>query len=163
MEARCHSDDAILTTFEFATAGRIVFGRGRADEALAVALTYGRRILLVRGSHSWADHAGDVLRAAGAEVLVIRSMGEPDLAPLEAALAQARAFDRKRCIYPMFRRCCKTLAAKDSQRESMRLDGAHEQAITRPLPHDELVQLYGVSAQPRVFADPLPVNACLHA
>ena len=50
-------------------------------------------------------------------------------------------------------RGCKTLAAKDSQRESMRLDGAHEQAITRLLPHDELVQLYGVSAQARIPAD----------
>ncbi|MFC7705392.1 aldolase catalytic domain-containing protein, partial [Plastorhodobacter daqingensis] len=32
------------------------------------------------------------------------------------------------------RRCCKTLSPKDSHRESMRLDGTHEQAITRPLP-----------------------------
>ena len=70
-----------------------MFGRGRADEALAVALTYGQRILLVRGSHDWADHAVDVLRRAGAEVLVIRGMGEPELARLEAALAQGRAFD----------------------------------------------------------------------
>lgn len=51
------------------------------------------------------------------------------------------------------RRCCKTLATKDSHCEFMRLDGAHEQAITRPLPHDELVQLHGVSAQARVAAD----------
>lgn len=50
-------------------------------------------------------------------------------------------------------RCCKTLATKDSHCESMRLDGAHEQAITRPLPHDELVQLHSVSAQARVAAD----------
>ena len=50
-------------------------------------------------------------------------------------------------------RCCKTLAVKDSHRESMRLDGAYEQAITRPLPHDELVQLHGVSAQARIPAD----------
>lgn len=40
-----------------------------------------------------ADCALDVLRGAGAEVLVIRGMGEPELAPLEAALAQGRAFD----------------------------------------------------------------------
>ena len=93
MAARCRRDDAILNGFEFSTAGRIVFGRGRADEALSLALTYGRRILLVRGSHVWADHAVDVLRRAGAEVLVIRGNGEPELAPLEAALAQGRAFD----------------------------------------------------------------------
>lgn len=29
----------------------------------------------------------------------------------------------------------------------MRLDDPHEQAITRPLPHDELVQLHGFAAQ----------------
>lgn len=50
-------------------------------------------------------------------------------------------------------RCCKTLSTMDSHRESMRLDGAHEQAIIRPLPHNELVQLHGVSAQARIPAD----------
>ena len=35
----------------------------------------------------------------------------------------------------------------------MQLDELHEQAITRPLPHDELVQLHGVSTQARVAAD----------
>lgn len=58
-----------------------------------------------------------------------------------------------RTLLASSRRCCKTLAAKDSHCESTRLDGAHEQAITRPLPHDELVQLHGVSAQARVTAD----------
>ena len=43
----------------------------------------------------------------------------------------------------------------------MRLDRPHEQAITRPLPHDELVQLHCRAAQARVFADPLPGNACV--
>jgi hypothetical protein len=35
----------------------------------------------------------------------------------------------------------------------MRLDRPHEQAITRPLPHDELVQLHGFASQVRVSAD----------
>ena len=35
----------------------------------------------------------------------------------------------------------------------MRLDGEHEQAILRPLPHDELVKLHGVAAQARLIAD----------
>ena len=51
------------------------------------------------------------------------------------------------------RRCCRTLTVEDSHRESMRLDGLHEQAITRPLSHDELVQLHGFSAQARIAAD----------
>ncbi len=35
----------------------------------------------------------------------------------------------------------------------MRLDGVHEQAITRPLPHDELVQLQCFPSQAWVSAD----------
>lgn len=50
------------------------------------------------------------------------------------------------------RRCCKTLSPKDSHCESMRLDGAHEQAISCPLPHDELVQLHCSAAQTRLPA-----------
>jgi hypothetical protein len=37
--------------------------------------------------------------------------------------------------------CCKTLAVEDSFREFMRLDGWHEQARTRPLSHNKLVQI----------------------
>ena len=37
------------------------------------------------------------------------------------------------------RRCCRTLAVKDSHHESMRLDGWHEQARARLLPHHQLV------------------------
>ncbi len=51
------------------------------------------------------------------------------------------------------RRCFTTLSAEDSHRESMRLDGPHEQAITSPLSHDELVQLHCIAAQARVAAD----------
>ena len=50
-------------------------------------------------------------------------------------------------------RCCTTLSAEDSHRESMRLDGPHEQAISRPLSHDELVQLHCLAEQARVAAD----------
>ncbi|WP_444455830.1 hypothetical protein ACTTAI_08655 [Rhodobacter capsulatus] len=38
-------------------------------------------------------------------------------------------------------RCCRTQLAKDSHLESMRLDEQHEHSQTRPLPHNELVQL----------------------
>ncbi|WOI56731.1 hypothetical protein [Palleronia sp. LCG004] len=50
-------------------------------------------------------------------------------------------------------RCCRTLSAGDSQRESSWLDGLHEQAFPRPLPHDELVQLQRCLAQARLNAD----------
>jgi len=45
------------------------------------------------------------------------------------------------------RRCCKSLTTKDSLRESMALDAVHEQAISRPLSHDELVQLQRVAQE----------------
>ncbi len=38
-------------------------------------------------------------------------------------------------------RCCTTLIVEDSHCESMRLDRAYKQAVTLPLPHDELVGL----------------------
>ncbi|MDU8912827.1 hypothetical protein RXV88_16280, partial [Aestuariicoccus sp. MJ-SS9] len=44
-------------------------------------------------------------------------------------------------------RCCKSLSAKDSLRESMPLDALYEQAITRPLSHHELVQLQRIVAR----------------
>lgn len=50
-------------------------------------------------------------------------------------------------------RCCTTLISGDSCRESMRLDDTHEQAITRPVPHDELVQLHLFAVQARVATD----------
>ena len=49
--------------------------------------------------------------------------------------------------------CCRTLSLEDSQHESMGLDGCHEQAQARPLPHDELVRLQRCAPQARVFAD----------
>ena len=38
-------------------------------------------------------------------------------------------------------RCCTTQASGESHCESMSLKGRHDEALTRPLPHDELVQL----------------------
>jgi hypothetical protein len=49
-------------------------------------------------------------------------------------------------------RCCKSLTTKDSLCESMALDAVHEQAIPRPLSHDELVQLQRVAQEAGVSA-----------
>jgi len=43
--------------------------------------------------------------------------------------------------FRLTRGCCRILTVEDSPVESMRLDGPHEQAITRPLSHEELVRL----------------------
>ncbi len=50
-------------------------------------------------------------------------------------------------------RCCRTLSSEDSHCESMRLDGRHEQADARPLPHDELVQLHCFTSHTLVAVD----------
>ena len=68
--------------------------------------------------------------------------------PLEAVYSEVTA---QLMPYPMGR-CCRTLAAKDSHCESMPLDRADEQAHTRPLPHDELVQRQQCAQEARVAA-----------
>lgn len=50
-------------------------------------------------------------------------------------------------------RCCRTRTVKDSLCESMPLDAPHEQAISRPLPHYELVQLQCVAEEAGIAAD----------
>lgn len=49
--------------------------------------------------------------------------------------------------------CCTTLTVGDSDRESIWLDSWHEQAISRPLPHDELIQLHRLTEEARVAVD----------
>ena len=50
-------------------------------------------------------------------------------------------------------RCFRTLTMKDSHQESMRLDGRHEQARARPLPHYELVRLQRCTQEAWISAD----------
>jgi len=66
-----------------------------------------------------------------------------------AAVLQA---GKKQIFGILERRCCKSLTAKDSLCESMVLDVVHEQAIFRPLSHDELVQLQRVAQESGVSA-----------
>lgn len=51
------------------------------------------------------------------------------------------------------KRCCKALNVKDLHRESIWLDGQHEQDLTCPQVHDQLVQLQCLAAQTRVAVD----------
>ncbi len=66
-------------------------------------------------------------------------------------MAAARIDDcarpKKKGAFNDRRRCCITLTFEDSHCEYMRLDGSHEQADTRPLSHQELVQLHCGTAQ----------------
>jgi len=50
-------------------------------------------------------------------------------------------------------RCCTSLTTLDSHHESMRLHGLHEQTTSRPLSHDELVQLQRVAQEAGVSVE----------
>jgi len=82
----------LASSFTFATAGRLRFGRGCITEAPDICRAYGRRVLLVRSrSVAAADVLMPALRKQG-EVLSLAVSGEPDLPGVIASLEQARAF-----------------------------------------------------------------------
>jgi alcohol dehydrogenase class IV len=86
---RCR-DPLGMSGFEILTAGRVTFGRGRADEAAGAIRAHGARVLLLRGSHTGADRLAADLRGLGAEVEEIRQKGEPLLDDLDAVVARGR-------------------------------------------------------------------------
>lgn len=81
-----------MSPFEFASAGRIVFGRGMADQLGALAAHWGRRVLLVHGASTAraAPHA-DRLRAAGCDVVSFSIAGEPTVEQVRDGASRARA------------------------------------------------------------------------
>ncbi|MCL5778927.1 iron-containing alcohol dehydrogenase [Limibaculum sp. FT325] len=82
-----------MTPWAFSTAGEIRFGAGVSREAVAAARAAGRRVLVVTGADpARAGWLTGALAAAGMEVATAATAGEPELAGIEAALAEARAF-----------------------------------------------------------------------
>ncbi len=81
----------MLPDFAFATASRIVFGRGKADTVADEVAAMGRRVLLVhgRGTERSAGIAAG-LAAAGCSVGSFSVRGEPDLPMIEDGVALAR-------------------------------------------------------------------------
>lgn len=77
--------------FEFATATRIIFGDGTADQLPGLASAMGRRALLVTGAKP-ARHSQhiDALAQVGLPCTVISATGEPSIAAIEAAREEAR-------------------------------------------------------------------------
>ncbi|HEY2690138.1 MAG TPA: iron-containing alcohol dehydrogenase, partial [Streptosporangiaceae bacterium] len=73
--------------FEFATAGRILFGAGRAEELPSVAAGLGSRVLVCTGANP-ARHAGLVAALGAAEVFPVA--GEPTIELARAGAAAAR-------------------------------------------------------------------------
>lgn len=78
--------------FEFATAGRIVFGAGRLRELGGIARGLGRRVLLVTGSSAErAEPVRALLGEVDCEATTFRVAGEPTIELAEQAAAQARS------------------------------------------------------------------------
>ena len=85
-----------MTAFEFATAGRIVFGEGCAAAVPAWAGAYGAGTLVVTGREAArAEWLVDALQRQGAEVALLCVDGEPDVAFVSggAHLARRRSVD----------------------------------------------------------------------
>jgi alcohol dehydrogenase class IV len=77
--------------FEFATAGRIVFGVGRLNEVGTIAREFGRRVLLVTGGNSSrAEPVRERLIKSGCEVETFAVPGEPTIEMAERAVLQGR-------------------------------------------------------------------------
>jgi alcohol dehydrogenase class IV len=78
--------------FEFATATRIVFGRGRMNEVGAIARTFGRSALIVIGrSPKRARPLTDRLDAEGISHTLHSISGEPRIADVRAGVERAKA------------------------------------------------------------------------
>lgn len=83
---------AAFPEFGFATAGRIVFGRGTASQAPKLVTRLGTRILLVHGrSAARAAWLVEALREAGGQVATVACPGEPTVAMVREGVAVARA------------------------------------------------------------------------
>jgi alcohol dehydrogenase class IV len=83
-----------IPRFELATAGRIVFGCGVADEVGALARDLGRHALLVSGrSSARGDRVRSLLSSAGMATTTWTVSHEPTLATIEEGVAAARTAD----------------------------------------------------------------------
>ncbi len=77
--------------FEFATAGRIVFGSGTVREVAPAALSFGKRVLLVTGCpEAVFAPLEEELRRAGLESLRLEVRSEPTLDLVREGTAKAR-------------------------------------------------------------------------
>jgi alcohol dehydrogenase class IV len=77
-----------VTSFEFATAGRIVAGAGRSAELPGLLAGLGSRVLVCTGANP-ARHAG-LLARLGLPATIVQVAGEPTIEEARAATAAAR-------------------------------------------------------------------------
>lgn len=86
---------ALSTSFEFTTANRIIFGAGKLKDVAAATNRFGKRALVVTGSQPGrAQPLLDLLNAGGIDCVAFPVSGEPDVATVQAGVAQARQTER---------------------------------------------------------------------
>ena len=79
------------TQFEFATAGRIVFGPGTVSQVPVLASGFGKRALLVNGRSARAvQPLADALATAGVTCVTFAVGGEPTTGLVEEGVRVAR-------------------------------------------------------------------------
>ena len=79
--------------FEFATAGRIIFGRGTLKELAPSATTFGQRTIVVTGrSSERARPVLELLKRGGVEARTFSIPGEPGISAIREGVGQAREF-----------------------------------------------------------------------
>lgn len=85
----------MVAVLEFATAQRIVFGRGTLDQLGELAAPFGRKVFLVAGEHlrttGELDRVERLLSAKGIGVERCQVQGEPEVGTVDAAAAGVRA------------------------------------------------------------------------
>lgn len=80
-----------MLSFEFATAGRILFGSGKLAEAGKLAAQMGKRALLVSGTSAFNEtRLTGILESAGVEWTSFPVRGEPDIFCVEQGMTLAR-------------------------------------------------------------------------
>lgn len=73
--------------FEFATAGRIIFGEGARRELPKIAREYGTRALVVTGNQpERVEEVLELLREGGIEVTMFSVAGEPEISTIETGV-----------------------------------------------------------------------------
>lgn len=79
-------------TWEFASAGRVVFGSGAAGKVGEIAAEIGKRVLLVTGSRPGRVRSiADALKASSIEFAVFATEGEPAVETVRAGVAAVRS------------------------------------------------------------------------
>ncbi|HWN93967.1 MAG TPA: iron-containing alcohol dehydrogenase [Methylomirabilota bacterium] len=82
----------MVTTFEFATATRVLFGQDRAAELAALAQPFGRRVLLVTGGKPGrVQKLIESFREQQFTVTILSVPGEPTIPLVETGAEQARS------------------------------------------------------------------------